>query len=63
MITFQQFTSKIWQKREKPVQGNVYHTRLVVRIEGKDYDIQDVTLNNDGVLGEYFVLHTTPLEI
>jgi hypothetical protein len=63
MITFQELVSRIWAKKDKPIKGNTYFTRILVRIDGKDYDISDITLNEDGVLGEYFVIHTTPLVV
>jgi len=63
MMTLTELTSKFWEKKEKPIKGNTYNTRVLVRVDGKDYDISNVTINNDGVLGEYFVIHTTQIEI
>jgi hypothetical protein len=60
MLTYSDTTRAIAQL---PTEGNTYFTRMVVRIDGLDYDIQNITLNTDGVLGEYIVLHTVPLEV
>ena len=37
--------------------------RVVIRVDGKDYDIGDIVQHNDGVLGDYIVINVKPLEV
>lgn len=40
-----------------------FNARVIVRLNGKDYDISHVTAAHDGVIGDNIVLHATPLEV
>lgn len=37
--------------------------RVVIRVDGKDYDIGDIVQHKDGVLGDYIVINVKPLEV
>lgn len=37
--------------------------RVVVRLNGLDYDIANITTSYDGVLGDYIIINTCKLDV
>lgn len=37
--------------------------RVIIRVDGKDYDIDNIQPGSDGVLGDYLVLVAKPLDM
>ncbi len=60
MSTYKQLTEELKLVRTVP---HVNENRIVVNVDGKDYDITGFTLKQDDVLGHYVQILTKPLDV